>query len=256
MGVDAGGVAGASVVVDEIANAIVVAVVVVGESGNTCGVGTADESVDENAGTLTGDSMQPAVDLEKLRLTYNLTRESLVVDIGAHTGRFTREISTAYSCRVLAFEPIPAFYEGLKPLVNERVRVVPLGVGGFDAVGVSMSVRGDSSGLYTDSPEKVSVNVISANTLFQQYLKHAPLVDLMKINIEGAEYDLLDGLLDGGWMRKICYLQVQFHVYGAGPVGPEARRDAIRDRLAETHTVMWDFPFIWESHELKPELRS
>ena len=74
-------------------------------------------------------------------------------------------------------------------------------------------------------------------------------VDLAKINIEGAEYDLLDDLLDSGCITVFRNLQVQFHDFVVENAA--ARMHAIQQRLAATHELTWQYPFVWENWRLK-----
>ena len=37
-------------------------------------------------------------------------------------------------------------------------------------------------------------------------------IDLLKINIEGGEYDVIPRLLDTKMINKIKYIQIQFHM--------------------------------------------
>ncbi len=69
-------------------------------------------------------------------------------------------------------------------------------------------------------------------------------IDLMKINIEGAEYDLLEYLIASGLVRRIRRFQIQFHDF---VLDAEARMLAIQEQLASTHRVTYQFPFIWEN---------
>ena len=69
-------------------------------------------------------------------------------------------------------------------------------------------------------------------------------IDLIKINIEGGEYELLERLLDTGLARHIGHLQVQFHRFVPGAA---ERRERIRARLKETHVLHYDYDFVWES---------
>jgi hypothetical protein len=73
-------------------------------------------------------------------------------------------------------------------------------------------------------------------------------VDLVKINIEGGEYDLLDHLIAEGLIERIRDVQVQFHDFVPGA---EARRAAIRHGLEATHVVTYDEPFVWENWRRK-----
>jgi hypothetical protein len=69
-------------------------------------------------------------------------------------------------------------------------------------------------------------------------------VDLLKLNIEGLEYEVLENLLTSGRLATVRFLQVQFHDFV-----PDAhpRRDELHARLRATHELAWDFPFVWES---------
>ena len=73
------------------------------------------------------------------------------------------------------------------------------------------------------------------------------LHDLLKLNIEGGEFSVLEALLDRDLVKKIGNIQVQFH--GCIP-DAAARRDKIRERLAATHHLTYDAPFVWENWEL------
>jgi hypothetical protein len=62
-------------------------------------------------------------------------------------------------------------------------------------------------------------------------------VDLMKINIEGGEYELLEHLIARGLTKRIRNIQVQFHEdVMAGAAG---RMERIQSRLAETHHLTY-----------------
>ena len=70
-----------------------------------------------------------------------------------------------------------------------------------------------------------------------------PRIDFMKINIEGAEYDLLERLLSTEWKHRVRYFLIQFHEsYDDANV----RRWGIRRRLRKTHTQVWNLPWIYE----------
>jgi hypothetical protein len=68
-------------------------------------------------------------------------------------------------------------------------------------------------------------------------------IDLIKINIEGGEYELLDRLHETGWLRRIDMIIVQFHEFA-----PDAYRSRRRNRrqLAETHRCTWNYRWVYE----------
>jgi len=72
-------------------------------------------------------------------------------------------------------------------------------------------------------------------------------VSLMKINIEGSEYDLLERLINKSYHKKIDNILVQFHNIS---VDSEKRLLQIRDELSKTHKSTFCYNFVWENWEL------
>ena len=73
-------------------------------------------------------------------------------------------------------------------------------------------------------------------------------LDLVKINIEGGEFELLDRLHATGWLARTETLIVQFHEFA-----PDAYRARRRNRrqLAETHGCTWSYPWVYERWDRK-----
>ena len=68
-------------------------------------------------------------------------------------------------------------------------------------------------------------------------------VDLMKINIEGAEFPLLDKMIKADLLNKVdCYM-IQFHEWHPGAY---RKRRRIREELSKTHRLEWEYYFVWE----------
>jgi hypothetical protein len=69
-------------------------------------------------------------------------------------------------------------------------------------------------------------------------------IDLMKINIEGGEYKLLDRMIETGLHLRCKRIRVQFHEWM-----PEshARYQRIRAGLSRSHDLEWYYSFVWES---------
>ena len=66
----------------------------------------------------------------------------------------------------------------------------------------------------------------------------------MKINIEGAEYDLLDHLIETGFIANIINLQIQFHEFVPNA---KERMENIQKRLEKTHALTYQHEFVWEN---------
>ncbi|MEO1766439.1 FkbM family methyltransferase [Thiobacter aerophilum] len=183
---------------------------------------------------------------QTLRLHYPLTSDSIVVDVGGYVGDFAEAIYTKYRCRVLVFEPVAEYWQRCvaRFAQNPRIEVFNYGLGSKDA-SLPLEIKGDGSSFVEDHSTAQSHALASLRradtTLEALGIKH---VDLMKINIEGGEYDLLELLIETGWLTRIRFLQIQFHNFVPGAT---ERRQVIRSKLAQSHTEMWTYEFVWES---------
>lgn len=183
-----------------------------------------------------------------LRLDYDLGADDVVLDVGGYEGQWASDIFGRYVSTIHVFEPVPSYAERIAARFerNERVHVHPIALGAEEGE-VSISVAGDRSSLHRGDGS-VRVRVARA----ADYLEDLGIEDvgLAKLNIEGAEYDLLEHLLDTGWLRRIRHVQVQFHDFfpDAG-----ARMAQIQQGLTDTHDLTWQHPWVWESwHRRQP----
>ena len=186
---------------------------------------------------------------ESKRIDYKLGPESLVFDVGGYRGDFASEIYERYKCQIWIFEPVLSFHNFMESRFkeNEKIRLFNLGLD-RETRTTSISMGMDRSSYERDLGEEKFEEVHLKNVV--EFIKENSVlhIDLMKINIEGAEYELLDKLLESELHKIITNIQIQFHDFV--PFA-KARRDAIREKLAETHILCWDYPFVWESWEIK-----
>lgn len=182
---------------------------------------------------------------ESLRYEYpDLNKDSLVIDAGAHVGEFARTIHTKYGCRVMCFEPVKRFYDELKKNTEGlHIMILPIGIGATTRT-ESFSIKGVMSGPYADNPERETVDLIAVADI----VNSAEEIALMKLNVEGGEYEVMEAILDSGMAPRVKNFQIQFH-----SVIPDCRerRDRIRERLTTTHQLTYDEPWVWENWERK-----
>lgn len=181
---------------------------------------------------------------ESQRFDYPLGPGSLVLDVGAFVGTFARDCLQRWGCRVISFEPLHV--DALLSAARGAWSVEPYGLGARTER-VEMSVRNDSSSVFVDAEHPVAeVQMVDVCEAWENL--ELGIVDLMKINIEGGEYALLERMISSGLVDYVRYLQVQFH-----PCLPDARtrRAIIRAQLTDTHREQWCVDWVWESWEHK-----
>lgn len=183
-----------------------------------------------------------------LRLNYNLTEDSIIFDLGGYKGEWTANILQKYKSKIYVFEPVNQFYNDIKNrfAANPNITTLNYGLGPKDEM-LEISLTQDSSSIFnSDGGTKEKIQIKS----FIDFLKEQNIqsVDLLKINIEGGEYDLLDDLIAQDALKVFKNIQVQFHRFIPNCI---ERRNTIREELSKTHTLSYDYEFVWENWVLK-----
>lgn len=183
----------------------------------------------------------------------DLPEDAVVLDVGAYVGEWSQRILERADARgpahlqVHAFEPEPSSVEQLRAGIglDPRVHVHPVALGGRDRV-ERLAVGGQGSSIYVDpsTPGFLGGTEIELCDV-DRVLTSAGIerIDLMKVNIEGGEYELLDRLHERGWLRRTGTVIVQFHEFAPGAYRGRRRN---RRQLAETHRCTWDYPWVFE----------
>jgi FkbM family methyltransferase len=182
----------------------------------------------------------------------DIDSDSIVLDAGAYTGEWAQEIMDRYNPTIHAFEPDPRNYAQLKKktLTNPRLISHDFGLGDKNET-ARMTLEYLGSTLFSDSNS--TRDVPSAEVEIRDIVdtwKSMGLnrVDLMKINIEGAEFPLLERMIEADLLNKVDCFLIQFHEWHPGAY---RRRRKIRRALRKTHRLEWDYHFVWEKWVLK-----
>lgn len=189
---------------------------------------------------------------ESDRYLYNLSPDSLVIDAGAHKGDFTAEIVRRYDCQVIALEPVKRFYKIVSERFKDSPKVTVLNSGiGYGTGLARMFVKGDMTGEFAQGQEWERVYLRGIIEFLDTYCQFGRTIKLLKLNIEGGEFDVLERLLDCQPVSRLYLtknIQVQFH-----SVVPdaEARYQQIHTALLKTHHLTFDAgPWVWQNYRL------
>ena len=175
---------------------------------------------------------------------FDLDARSVVFDVGAYRGEWAEAMLDRYGCRVWAFEPDPTSFPHLVERVGHRpgVTCCEYGLGGSDAT-AELTLAAFGSSIYgaegAFGMRTVRIRDVAA-VLAELGVDR---IDLLKVNIEGGEYDLLDRVIACGALPRVRQLVVQFHEWHPGAY---RRRRAIRRALAGSHRAVWCYDWIWE----------
>jgi FkbM family methyltransferase len=183
----------------------------------------------------------------EMRYKYALDEKSVVVDVGGYVGEFTSEINNRYGCEIYVIEPVKEFSNFLHNRFlrfnNIESHNVALCAGKRSGV---ISISKDASSIHQDFGVKQDIQCLG----FSDFLAKVDVdfVDLIKINIEGEEYNLLDDMCVSGDVLKCDNIQVQFHDFIPNH---ESKYSDIKVMLSETHELTYYYPYLWENWRLK-----
>jgi FkbM family methyltransferase len=134
----------------------------------------------------------------------------IVVDLGMNKGEFSNWVVNNTDARCVGVEPVPSLYRTLPR--GDRIEAVQAAVGATPGKQSLCMPRGTcaslaSAGLTRDG-DRVEVEVITLDALMRA--RRLEWIDLLKIDIEGAEVELLEGL-DKQTFARIGQMTVEFH---------------------------------------------
>lgn len=186
---------------------------------------------------------------ETLRLNYPLTQQSIVFDLGGYQGDFAAEVHERYGCKVYIFEPVLEFYQNCVERFQGNDKIICLNYGLSSSNSWLDIGLAENASSFTSPHAKGPMQRVEVRSIVECIRElGTDKIDLLKINIEGGEFDVLPAIIESCDIRKVQFLQVQFHNFVNNA---SKQREAIRIQLANTHSEMWNYEFVWESWTLK-----
>jgi len=181
---------------------------------------------------------------KKNRYNYKLKKGSIVFDLGSFRGEFLDNVYNKNNTYYL-FEINLRNFNFLKEKYKnyKNVYIFPYGLGPDNLKGFS---SGDGAGGKFLNNKKGQILIRK----FDDFCKSNKIrkIELLKINIEGAEYDLVKFLDHINFLSNINYIQVQPHDF------EENSLDLILENhrlLSKTHDLDLSYPFVWDFWSLK-----
>ncbi len=142
-----------------------------------------------------------------------------VVDVGAGLGEFCIQVAREHpDCRVYAFEPGSESFALLRENVGlnavRNVSLFPWAVGGRAGVSVLRLAAGTrarasiATAAGTPGQPWADVPTTTLGEIFRDL--DIPRCDFLKVDCEGAEYDILMGA-DAGTLDRIAHMSIEYH---------------------------------------------
>jgi FkbM family methyltransferase len=179
-----------------------------------------------------------------LRRIYRvLPADQVIVDLGANIGLFSLYAARcAPQARVLSFEPFPSTFRRLTQTIGDhhldaRVTCLNYAAAGADGVRVMADtpVPSQRRTLASSSSDKPGAAVQSKTlaAILEEY--SLPQVDLLKMDIEGSEYEVLLST-PPAVLKRIRRISLEYH----GDSAPYSKRQLFDHLGAAGFTAQWD----------------
>ena len=182
--------------------------------------------------------------IELLVSKFELTSNDWIVDAGGFRGEWANEMLCRYGAKIVILEPNPPYAARLRDRykTNDRVEVVEAALSDQEGHQALSLCDEGSTLMGSASPSAtVDVRLIDVRQFVEERFSNG--LGCLKLNVEGAEYEILEKLLSTGQAGGIRYILVQFHL---GPLNCVQRREQIQTQLSKTHEKIFDYPFVWE----------
>jgi FkbM family methyltransferase len=175
---------------------------------------------------------------EKERYEYKLDKSSVVLDLGSFDGGFIDGIYNRYKSYIYGFEPVKSFYTTLanKYKTLNKIKMYNIGLAGTTSV-ETIYVSADSSSTHKKvSNQQEQVQLIDIREFLQD--NEITSISIIKMNIEGGEYPLLDRMIQTDIVSKCDNIQIQFHL---NEIDDIKKMQNIRKCLKKTHYLTFQY---------------
>jgi FkbM family methyltransferase len=147
---------------------------------------------------------------------------------------------------MFVFEPFKLYAKKIEHRfkTKSKIKIFDFGLSNANMI-TKLNINNDASSLFTSGGETVEIKLVKADDFLTSM--HIDHIDLMKINIEGGEYDLLEYLIKKNIVDIIGNIQIQFHDFIPNA---EERMLEIQNQLKLTHKLTYQYVFVWENWTL------
>ncbi len=180
---------------------------------------------------------------------HDLSRESLIVDIGSYKGSWLHHMNKLYGCKCIGVEPIIDYFkESLQLEFNNKFEIHDFGLTVDDSGKIRMSFDEDASSMVKEIVLKKSVvvNTVNAKEFFQRIQEP---IDVLQINAEGLEYSLIPYMYENNLFAPVKFVQIQFH--DISHTSQRAMYACIDLVEKSGFNTKFEYPFVWYGAERK-----
>ena len=149
------------------------------------------------------------------------------LDIGANVGEYTNLLLSETKAKIISFEPLPKAFEDLKKIEEnnpERLKVFNIALGDDNKI-LDLNYSNEKSQTASFSKDlnklsfynfkdskKIKTNIFTLDNFFLENLDlFENNIDLIKIDVEGFEFEVLSGAKEIIKKKSPKYIQIEFN---------------------------------------------
>lgn len=184
-----------------------------------------------------------------------------IIEIGGYLGVMMPKLMEATGAKqYVALEPVPSFYQNFtkkikKLQLNSTVKAYNFGLAVTQRE-LQIVLHSDATSLFKDERgedrKTETIKIYRVIDFFVQIGLGCNSLNLLTINCEGCEFDVIEILTSTSLIDNIEYIQFQPHrsVFSNDRVYI-CRYCRLRQLLARTHEIGYEFPNVWETWKRK-----
>ncbi|XP_052695395.1 uncharacterized protein LOC128173767 [Crassostrea angulata] len=184
-----------------------------------------------------------------------------IIEIGGYLGVMMPKLMEATGAKhYVALEPVPSFYKNFTEKIKElqlysTVKAYNFGLA-VTQKELQIGIHSDATSLLKDKIGKdrktETIKIYKVIDFFVQIGLGCNSLNLLTINCEGCEFDVIEMLTSTLLINNIEYIQFQPHrsVFSNDRVYI-CRYCRLRQLLARTHEIGYEFPNVWETWKRK-----
>ena len=162
------------------------------------------------------------------------------LDIGAHLGETLSVVRAKrwHFDRIVCFEPAPVCWPSIEALADERVTICRFGLWKEPATITLYNPGSIGASIAPDAQpvtQTIDCRFEDAAAWFAEHLSDEETV-FVKINVEGAEADIIDRLAAADHLRRIAHLLIHFDVRNSPTL---AHREAVLRAKLDAGGTEW-----------------